>query len=447
MSTMVNRINNTQGKCYLEGLNIITALESMGFETRFVGGCVRDRLLGLEPSDFDIATQANCSQVIKIFSERNYTVVPTGIKYGTVCVRSRQGCAFEVTTLREDWVTNGRHAQVRFGVSFYNDAARRDFTINAIYEDRQGCTYDYFGGIEHLKQKKLVFIGDECKRIQEDYLRILRFFRFLSQFKLSAESSTIKAISINRCGLAQVSRERITQELSKWFANKAIIDSLLLSVKTQTLPIVFPHLKSFNEENLEKLLYQIGAVASSKDLEDKRFEARMVVFHSEIAAKSSSMDQIEKNTIDRLRIHKMSNQLTKMLYWGVVGLLRMPSVNATQAAKMAFIDQSESKGGQCSFLNFFAPVWKIMLAAKESGQTNQKKCLAGLVKTETTKRHLRLKSLPFNTQFILDHSHLKPGKRFGILKNYLYDCFRNEYYSTHQEAIEYIKNFLEEKNM
>lgn len=198
-------------RIFQDAKKLIEDLESSGFQARLAGGCVRDRLMGLEPKDYDIATNALPEEICTIFKQKGYRVVPTGLEHGTITVVTKAS-SYEITTLRLDVDTDGRHATVQFGCSFQDDAARRDFTINALTEDKSGKVYDYFGGIEDLKEGRLRFVGNPTQRIKEDYLRSLRFFRFWARFNFTPDEESLEAIRNLKEGLTRVSQERITSE-------------------------------------------------------------------------------------------------------------------------------------------------------------------------------------------------------------------------------------------
>ena len=197
---------------YQEGVSILRQLKDEGFDSMFAGGAVRDRVMGIPPKDFDIATQASPDEVCTFFRQKGLKVVPTGIDHGTVTVVGKFG-AYEITTLRQDINTDGRHAQVIFGQSFEEDAARRDFTMNAMFEDYDGNIHDYFLGRKHIQEKALHFVGDARTRIKEDFLRILRMYRFWARFDCTPSEETLEIVEELASGLALVSQERITQEL------------------------------------------------------------------------------------------------------------------------------------------------------------------------------------------------------------------------------------------
>lgn len=194
---------------------VFDALRGEGIETRAVGGAVRNALLGLPVLDIDLATNAIPQRVIALAEKAGLKAVPTGIDHGTVTVIA-DGVPFEVTTLRRDVETFGRHAEVAFTDDWQEDAKRRDFTLNALYADRDGEVFDPLGGYPDLVARRVRFIGDPAMRIKEDYLRILRFFRFNAYYgKGPLDQAGIEACVRLRAGLEQLSAERIASELRR----------------------------------------------------------------------------------------------------------------------------------------------------------------------------------------------------------------------------------------
>ncbi len=181
---------------------------------RFVGGCVRKYLSNDEIDDIDIATILSAEEIKEKFRNTNYKVVDTGTKHGTVTLVSEK-FKLEVTTLRKDIKTDGRHAQVEYIDDWQLDSERRDFTINAIYLDAAGKIFDPQNGTDDLKNNNVKFIGDPQKRIEEDYLRIIRFIRFKIMYDNKIESTTNNAIKLNLNGIKKISKERILSELYK----------------------------------------------------------------------------------------------------------------------------------------------------------------------------------------------------------------------------------------
>ncbi len=199
--------------------HIVAALSSGDGEVRYVGGAVRDTLLGLTVTDVDLATPLTPDQVTERLEAAAIKVVPTGIAHGTVTAVI-DGGRYEITTLRRDVATDGRRATVAFADDWREDAARRDFTINALYADpATGVISDWFGGLGDLKLGRVVFIGDAATRIAEDHLRILRFYRFAARFgKGPLDPASHAAVVAARASLKSLSRERVADELLKILA-------------------------------------------------------------------------------------------------------------------------------------------------------------------------------------------------------------------------------------
>ena len=193
----------------------LEALNGEGEETRLVGGAVRDLALGEPAVDFDLTTTATTDEVVRRARGAGFKVALTGVAHGTVTIVV-DGRPIETTTLREDVETDGRWAKVTFGRDFAADARRRDFTINALSLSADGTVHDYVGGLEDLGARRVRFIGDAEARIREDYLRILRFFRFSARFAAGGlDRDGLSAAIRARDGLARLSRERVRAELMK----------------------------------------------------------------------------------------------------------------------------------------------------------------------------------------------------------------------------------------
>jgi poly(A) polymerase len=187
-------------------------MEALG-EARFVGGAIRNTLLRKPVGDIDIATPLTPDEVGKRLAAAGIAFVPTGIEHGTVTAIV-EGKPFEVTTLRRDVTTDGRHAVVAFTDDWSLDAQRRDFTMNALYADASGEVFDFVGGIEDLKAGRVRFVGDAVTRIREDYLRILRLFRFHAWYgKGEIDAEALRAAAAEKGGIAKLSGERIAKEM------------------------------------------------------------------------------------------------------------------------------------------------------------------------------------------------------------------------------------------
>jgi poly(A) polymerase len=196
----------------------LKVLNGEGEETRLVGGAVRDLALGEPAVDFDLTTTATTNVVVSRARGAGFKVALTGLSHGTVTIVV-DGCPLETTTLREDVETDGRRAKVAFGRDFVADARRRDFTINALSLSADGAVHDYVGGLEDLGARRVRFIGEADARIREDYLRILRFFRFSARFASDGlDAEGLLAAIRARDGLAGLSRERVRTEFLKLLA-------------------------------------------------------------------------------------------------------------------------------------------------------------------------------------------------------------------------------------
>ncbi|QUJ76204.1 CCA tRNA nucleotidyltransferase [Sulfitobacter albidus] len=196
---------------------VCRALTDAGFRACFVGGCVRDALLGAPVSDVDIATDALPERVIELTTAAGLKPVPTGIDHGTITVVA-DGVGYEVTTFRRDVETDGRRAVVAFSTDLAEDARRRDFTMNALYADPDGRVIDPLGGLPDLHARRVRFIEDADRRIREDYLRALRYFRFHAWYgddTRGMDADALAAIAANLAGLETLSAERIGAEITK----------------------------------------------------------------------------------------------------------------------------------------------------------------------------------------------------------------------------------------
>lgn len=233
---------------------LFTKFSEAGFELRFVGGCVRDALLGLESYDVDLATTSTPQETCDLLSAQHIKWIPTGIEYGTITAVIDH-TPYQITSLREDWHSDGRHAYVQFGTNWRNDAMRRDFTINALSADPNGEIFDYFEGLKDLKQGHIQFIGSPDARIEEDYLRILRFFRFYSRFgKTPPSDPTLTAIRNHLTGIQKLSLERVTDEILRLFGDPSPLDALNLMAQCGVFETIF---KTYYDQSRIEQMIQI----------------------------------------------------------------------------------------------------------------------------------------------------------------------------------------------
>lgn len=236
-------------------LKLFRAVEAQGGVLRFVGGCVRDALKGVKGFDIDLATDLSPDELVEACSDYGLKTIPIGIKFGTIGVIIGDK-VLEVTSLRKDVSTDGRHAVVEFTDNWEVDASRRDLTINAVYADEKGNVFDYYNGISDLEQGIVRFIGNASQRIKEDYLRILRFFRFYSLYGTHAiDKKALKACHDNRDGLKTLSMERIRDEFSKIMATPNVVNTLQIMIDNHILEYIMPQPK-----NLDMLEFLVNMV-------------------------------------------------------------------------------------------------------------------------------------------------------------------------------------------
>ncbi len=247
-----------------EVARLLAVLNRDGEEARVVGGAVRNELLHLPVGEIDVATTAVPEEVVRRVDAAGWKAIPTGIEHGTITVVI-DGKPFEVTTLRQDVETYGRKAKVSFGRDWGADAERRDFTINALSAAADGTVYDYGGGIADIAARRVRFIGDPAKRIAEDYLRILRFFRFHAWYGEGAlDAAGLHACIVARGGLEMLSRERVRMELLKLLLAPHATPMLAVMTETGILGTVLggvPLLASF--ENMVKVEAAAGLEADA----------------------------------------------------------------------------------------------------------------------------------------------------------------------------------------
>ena len=230
---------------------------------RFVGGCVRKYLSNDEIDDIDIATILSSEEIKEKFKNTNFKVIDTGITHGTVTLVSKK-FNLELTTLRKDLKTDGRHAEVEYIDNWQLDSERRDFTINAIYLDINGKVFDPQGGKTDLKNNNVKFIGDPQKRIEEDYLRIIRFIRFKIIYNFKMDQNTLNAIKLNLTGIKKISKERILVELYKILDLNNFINLNENTELKEIFSLIFPEFK--NLKRLERLIKICGNLQVKRNL-------------------------------------------------------------------------------------------------------------------------------------------------------------------------------------
>lgn len=234
---------------------LLAALDADKGMSRYVGGAVRDGLLGIPVADVDIATRHVPQKVMARLQQAGIRAVPTGIDHGTVTA-VLDGWPVEITTLRRDVATDGRRATIAYSDDWRDDAARRDFTINALYADPlSGKISDYFGGLDDLKAGRIRFIGNAADRIEEDHLRILRYFRFVARFGVAdPQAEAYRTCVAKANSLMALSRERVADELLKLLVTADPLPALRLMIDGGIFKPVLPEIEQAGVQRLEKLI-------------------------------------------------------------------------------------------------------------------------------------------------------------------------------------------------
>lgn len=291
---------------------VVDALSADGGAVRYVGGAVRDTMLGLPVADVDLATPLRPDTVIALLETEGIKAVPTGIAHGTVTAVSG-GRPFEVTSLRRDVATDGRRATVAFADDWREDAARRDFTINALYADpATGNIDDWFGGLDDLKSGTVRFIGDAVRRIAEDHLRILRYYRFVARFGHGApDAASHAAVIAARHSLRTLSRERVADELLKTLSLPLPLAVVEQMAADGVLAEILPEADFAGLERLARLLDNEALVAAPA----KALRRLAALLPSAAAADAASA---------RLRLSKRQREYLVALTDGSKDALEMP---------------------------------------------------------------------------------------------------------------------------
>lgn len=276
------------------------ALADAGHLALFVGGCVRNALLGLVPSDIDISTDATPDEVIRIVKDAGFRAIPTGVDHGTVTVVV-DGRTFEVTTFRRDVATDGRRAVVAFSTKIEDDARRRDFTMNAIYADPAGAVVDPLNGLPDLKAGRVRFIEDAGQRIREDYLRTLRFFRFHAYYAAPEQgwdAEALDGIAANLGGLETLSAERVGAEMVKLLSAPDPAPALAVMAQTGVLNAILPGADPVLVAPLVHL-EQIADVAPDP-------MARLAALGGEDVAARLRLSRVDQRRLEAIRDHSIS---------------------------------------------------------------------------------------------------------------------------------------------
>lgn len=286
---------------------LLQALDQAGHRALFVGGCVRNALLVLPVNDVDIATDAVPETVTNIAKTAGFRVIPTGIGHGTVTVIAGD-VAHEVTTFRKDVTTDGRHATVAFSDSVIQDAARRDFTMNALYADLSGQVIDPLNGLADVLSRHVRFVGDPDLRIREDYLRILRFFRFYAIYgdcDAGIDADGLAACAENAEGIAGLSSERIGTEMRKLLAAPNPAAAVSSMAQAGVLARILP---GADAHGLARLVHVEGDSAP-------RWQRRLVLIGGENPSEHLCLSRLETGSIARIKTEIGSSLSVAAMGW------------------------------------------------------------------------------------------------------------------------------------
>ncbi len=286
---------------------LCAVLAQAGHQALFVGGCVRNALLGVPVADIDLATDARPEIVSNLAETAGFRVVPTGIEHGTVTVIA-QGVAHEVTTFRRDVETDGRRAVVTFSDDVTEDAARRDFTMNALYARADGAVLDPLGGLPDLIARRVRFVGEAEARIREDYLRILRFFRFYAVYGDPAggiDAEGLAACAVNADGIEGLSRERIGAEMRKLLAARDPTPAICAMAQCGILERILP---GADVKTLLIIIHLEGGLPL-------RWQRRLAVLSGYGTAESLRLSRQESDYVEAVRDAFTSNLTPAALGW------------------------------------------------------------------------------------------------------------------------------------
>jgi len=286
---------------------VMHALTANGGAARFVGGAIRNTLLGREVADVDIATPLRPHEVIRRLEAANIASVPTGIEHGTVTAIVR-GKPIEVTTLRRDVSTDGRRATVAFSTDWAEDAQRRDFTINALYASADGEIFDFCGGLADIEAGRVRFIGDATARIREDYLRILRLFRFHAWYgRGEIDAEALHAAAAEKRGLAQLSGERIQKEMLRLLEAESPVPMLRAMGASGILADLLPG--ALNIARLERL----AAIESASFFASDSVLRLAALLGSDVAQVQAVVERFKLSHVDRTRLEDIAGAKEKVV--------------------------------------------------------------------------------------------------------------------------------------
>lgn len=435
---------------------IMRRVEAAGFSCLFVGGCVRDKLLNIPPRDFDVATDAQPDEILEIFAPPSVTktsklkAIPTGVEYGTITIASGKS-QVEITTLRKDIKTFGRQAEVRFGTSFKEDALRRDFTINGLFEDRLGHIYDFTGGYQDLKNKKLRFIGEAEKRIKEDFLRILRFFRFWARTEFSVEKRDL--VAIKRCapGLAQISAERIVSELMATFAHPKSSRVIPAMIEANIFALLWPELNARNIVFDTDMNIFDNFIAISQPRIRALARLSLLYCHNSLPLFLKGLDLKDLiNLGKRLKIAKKETAQLEFFF----SCFRRLALSESQADIFEFIAYANDKLGDKALLfSVLDPLLHIIygylndeLIASHSFYKKVKYVCGKIISGKLIEKKLDFLAMPISNADIIDELNKSglPVKLTATIFQELTLSYWNENWHKHDEGINQLRTCIEQ---
>lgn len=386
---------------------ILEILEDEGGQARFVGGCVRDHICGRAVKDIDISTSITPDKVTKIFEKREILVIPTGIQFGTVTI-VMHGVPYEITTLRKDVKCFGRHAEVEFSEKFEEDSIRRDFTFNALYMDKEEKMYDYHNGMSDLEKGIVRFIGSAEDRIKEDYLRILRMFRFQAGYgKQDIIEEQLILCARNSGGLEGISGERIKSEMFKMLAYpnsadvyKKMQDNGIIE-KITNLPQ-----EKFNFDNLKNYY---SAISLFNDLKEHDLNY--------ITAIASFLEAGEENADAIAERMKFSTREK-------VHLIRLMESKELDLENDYEVRKSIRLDGKNEFIEY-------VILALSKNKINRSKALELITKA----KDFDAPEFPIDAKILMEQLNLKPSKELGDILRKSEELWERSEYKLNRDEI------------
>lgn len=328
-------------------LRVFDSVRMAGGEARFVGGCVRDYMLDRFPKDIDIATTLDPQRFMEVNTGRRFRFTPESLRHGSLQVVNDE-ITYEITTLRKDLVTDGRHAKVAFTKSWREDSQRRDFTINALYMNRDERIYDYHSGKDDIQARIVKFIGDPETRVKQDHLRIMRYFRFYSYLGgQNIDEASLKACSTMADSLLDVSAERITAEMLIILSSVYVTESIALMEQSGVLSKILPNTSGKNLKfsrdkliNLAALLYKNQESINNLKLSNQDTNTLNILWNNLLTEHSRKSDHIRVYYNFGKTLYEMILQFSAVLGMEVHNLITKPlpifPVSAHDIIKLGF---------------------------------------------------------------------------------------------------------------